>query len=112
MILDSDMITFLCVSMRGGSAGRVRADGAGQMGLGYALSEQFVMEGGKTLNATFLDDKIPFIPNAFNLSTSSLSPLRGQRHLKGVPQHLGDGMDAVMESCVGHGQADDACQNL
>ena len=89
-----------------------RLEGSVQMGLGYALSEQFFMEGGKTLNATFLDDKIPFIPNAFNLSTSSLSPLWGQRHLKGVPQHLGDGIDAVMESCVGHGQADDACQNL
>ena len=34
-------------------------DGSIQMGLGYALSEQFVMEGGKTLNTTFLDYKMP-----------------------------------------------------
>ena len=27
--------------------------------LGYALSEQFVVEGGKTLNTTFLDYKVP-----------------------------------------------------
>jgi len=29
------------------------------MGLGYALSEQFVMEGGKTLNTDFADYKMP-----------------------------------------------------
>jgi CO/xanthine dehydrogenase Mo-binding subunit len=34
-------------------------EGSVHMGLGYALSEQFVMEGGKTLNANFLDYKIP-----------------------------------------------------
>lgn len=34
-------------------------EGSIQMGLGYALSEQFVMEGGKTLNTTFLDYKMP-----------------------------------------------------
>jgi 4-hydroxybenzoyl-CoA reductase alpha subunit len=34
-------------------------DGSIQMGLGYALSEQFVMEDGKTLNTTFLDYKMP-----------------------------------------------------
>ena len=34
-------------------------DGSIQMGLGYVLSEQFVMEGGKTLNTSFLDYKIP-----------------------------------------------------
>ncbi len=34
-------------------------EGSVQMGLGYALSEQFVMDGGKTLNTTFLDYKIP-----------------------------------------------------
>ena len=34
-------------------------DGSIQMGLGYALSEQFVMEEGKTLNTTFLDYKMP-----------------------------------------------------
>jgi 4-hydroxybenzoyl-CoA reductase alpha subunit len=34
-------------------------EGSIHMGLGYALSEQFVMEGGKTLNTTFLDYKIP-----------------------------------------------------
>ncbi|MFC1822172.1 xanthine dehydrogenase family protein molybdopterin-binding subunit [Thermodesulfobacteriota bacterium] len=34
-------------------------EGSIQMGLGYALSEQFFMEGGKTLNTSFLDYKIP-----------------------------------------------------
>jgi 4-hydroxybenzoyl-CoA reductase subunit alpha len=34
-------------------------EGSIQMGLGYALSEQFVMDGGKTLNTTFLDYKMP-----------------------------------------------------
>lgn len=34
-------------------------EGAIQMGLGYALSEQFIMEGGKTLNTNFLDYKMP-----------------------------------------------------
>ncbi|MBF0549150.1 MAG: molybdopterin-dependent oxidoreductase [Deltaproteobacteria bacterium] len=34
-------------------------EGSIQMGLGYALSEQFVMEGGKTLNTNFLDYKMP-----------------------------------------------------
>ena len=29
------------------------------MGLGYALSEQFIMDQGKTLNTTFLDYKMP-----------------------------------------------------
>jgi len=33
--------------------------GSIQMGLGYALSEQFVMEDGKTLNTSFLDYKMP-----------------------------------------------------
>ncbi len=33
--------------------------GSIQMGLGYALSEQFVMEGGKTLNTNFADYKMP-----------------------------------------------------
>ncbi|MFH0821798.1 MAG: molybdopterin cofactor-binding domain-containing protein [Pseudomonadota bacterium] len=33
--------------------------GSIQMGLGYALSEQFVMEDGKTLNANFADYKMP-----------------------------------------------------
>ncbi len=33
--------------------------GSIQMGLGYALSEQFVMDGGKTLNANFADYKMP-----------------------------------------------------
>ena len=33
--------------------------GSIQMGLGYALSEQFVMDGGKTLNTNFLDYKMP-----------------------------------------------------
>ena len=36
-----------------------QAEGSIQMGLGYALSEQFVMEEGKTLNQSFLDYKIP-----------------------------------------------------
>jgi CO/xanthine dehydrogenase Mo-binding subunit len=34
-------------------------EGSIQMGLGYALSEQFVMSDGRTLNTTFLDYKIP-----------------------------------------------------
>ena len=33
--------------------------GSIQMGLGYALSEQFVMDGGQTVNANFLDYKMP-----------------------------------------------------
>ena len=33
--------------------------GSIQMGLGYALSEQFVMQDGKTLNTNFLDYKMP-----------------------------------------------------
>jgi len=33
--------------------------GSIQMGLGYSLCEQFVMEGGKTLNSNFLDYKMP-----------------------------------------------------
>lgn len=33
--------------------------GSIQMGLGYALSEQFVMEGGKTINTNFADYKMP-----------------------------------------------------
>lgn len=34
-------------------------EGSVHMGLGYALSEQFIMKGGKTLTSTFLDYKIP-----------------------------------------------------
>jgi 4-hydroxybenzoyl-CoA reductase subunit alpha len=34
-------------------------EGAIQMGLGYALHEQFVMQGGRTLNTSFLDYKMP-----------------------------------------------------
>ncbi len=34
-------------------------EGAIQMGLGYTLSEQFVMKDGRTLNSTFLDYKVP-----------------------------------------------------
>jgi 4-hydroxybenzoyl-CoA reductase subunit alpha len=34
-------------------------EGSIQMGLGYALSEQFIMEEGKTLNTSFLDYKMP-----------------------------------------------------
>ncbi len=34
-------------------------EGSIQMGLGYALSEDFVMDGGETLNKTFLDYKMP-----------------------------------------------------
>ncbi|MGA8832711.1 MAG: xanthine dehydrogenase family protein molybdopterin-binding subunit [Desulfomonilaceae bacterium] len=33
--------------------------GSIQMGLGYAISEQFVMDGGKTLNTSFVDYKMP-----------------------------------------------------
>jgi 4-hydroxybenzoyl-CoA reductase alpha subunit len=34
-------------------------EGAIQMGLGYTLCEQFVMDGGRTLNTNFLDYKMP-----------------------------------------------------
>ncbi|MEA2110366.1 MAG: molybdopterin cofactor-binding domain-containing protein [Pseudomonadota bacterium] len=34
-------------------------EGSVHMGLGYALSEQYIMKGGKTLTSTFLDYKIP-----------------------------------------------------
>jgi 4-hydroxybenzoyl-CoA reductase subunit alpha len=34
-------------------------EGSIQMGLGYALSEQFAMQDGRTLNTTFLDYKMP-----------------------------------------------------
>jgi 4-hydroxybenzoyl-CoA reductase subunit alpha len=43
--------------------------GSIQMGLGYALSEQFVMEGGKTLNTHFLDYKMP---NALDMPPSEV----------------------------------------
>lgn len=36
-----------------------QANGSIQMGLGYALSEQLVMDGGRTLNTNFLDYKMP-----------------------------------------------------
>ncbi|MEW5722832.1 MAG: molybdopterin cofactor-binding domain-containing protein [Thermodesulfobacteriota bacterium] len=36
-----------------------QTEGAIQMGLGYALCEQFVMRDGQTLNTTFLDYKMP-----------------------------------------------------
>lgn len=42
-------------------------EGAIQMGLGYTLSEQFIMDGGKTLNTTFLDYKMP---NAMDMPPS------------------------------------------
>ena len=42
-------------------------EGSIHMGLGYALSEQFVMEGGKTLNINFLDYKMP---NAMDMPES------------------------------------------
>lgn len=45
-------------------------EGSIQMGLGYALSEQFVMEGGKTLNTNFLDYKMP---NAMDVPPSEVS---------------------------------------
>ena len=44
--------------------------GSIQMGLGYALSEQFVMDGGKTLNANFLDYKMP---NALDMPPSEVA---------------------------------------
>ena len=43
--------------------------GSIQMGLGYALSEQFVMDGGKTLNNNFLDYKMP---NALDMPPSEV----------------------------------------
>ena len=43
--------------------------GSIQMGLGYALSEQFVMDGGKTLNTNFLDYKMP---NALDMPPSEV----------------------------------------
>ena len=36
-----------------------QANGSIQMGLGYALSEQIIMDGGRTLNTNFLDYKMP-----------------------------------------------------
>ncbi len=45
-------------------------EGSIQMGLGYALSEQFVMDGGKTLNTNFLDYKMP---NAMDVPPSEVS---------------------------------------
>lgn len=44
-------------------------EGSIQMGLGYALSEQFVLENGRTLNTTFLDYKIP---NAMDMPPGEL----------------------------------------
>ena len=43
--------------------------GSIQMGLGYALCEQFVMDGGKTLNTNFLDYKMP---NALDMPPSEV----------------------------------------
>ena len=45
-------------------------EGSIQMGLGYALSEQFVMDGGKTLNTNFLDYKMP---NAMDVPPSEVA---------------------------------------
>jgi 4-hydroxybenzoyl-CoA reductase subunit alpha len=45
-------------------------EGSIQMGLGYALSEQFVMQGGKTLNPNFLDYKMP---NAMDVPPSEVA---------------------------------------
>jgi len=45
-------------------------EGSIQMGLGYALSEQFVMEGGRTLNTHFLDYKMP---NAMDMPPSEVA---------------------------------------
>jgi 4-hydroxybenzoyl-CoA reductase alpha subunit len=45
-------------------------EGSLQMGLGYALSEQFIMEGGKTLNTNFLDYKMP---NAMDVPPSEVA---------------------------------------
>ncbi len=45
-------------------------EGSIQMGLGYTLSEQFVMDGGKTLNANFLDYKMP---NAMDMPPSEVA---------------------------------------
>ncbi len=36
-----------------------QANGSIQMGLGYTLSEQIIMDGGRTLNTNFLDYKMP-----------------------------------------------------
>ncbi|MDR3568852.1 MAG: molybdopterin-dependent oxidoreductase [Syntrophobacteraceae bacterium] len=44
-------------------------EGSIQMGLGYALSEQFIMDGGKTLNTNFLDYKMP---NAMDMPPSEV----------------------------------------
>jgi 4-hydroxybenzoyl-CoA reductase subunit alpha len=38
-------------------------EGSIQMGLGYALSEQLIMDEGKTLNTSFLDYKMPHAPD-------------------------------------------------
>ena len=47
-------------------------EGAIQMGLGYALCEQFAMRDGKTLNTTFLDYKVPAAEDMPAIASSSV----------------------------------------
>jgi 4-hydroxybenzoyl-CoA reductase subunit alpha len=54
-----------------------QVDGCVQMGLGYALSEQVVRQEGKTLNASFLDYKMPGaldMPDCELISVESIEP--------------------------------------
>jgi 4-hydroxybenzoyl-CoA reductase subunit alpha len=50
-----------------------QANGSIQMGLGYALSEQLIMDGGKTLNTNFVDYKMP---------TATDMPISEQAHVE------------------------------
>ncbi|MFH0844625.1 MAG: molybdopterin cofactor-binding domain-containing protein [Pseudomonadota bacterium] len=52
-------------------------EGSIHMGLGYALSEQFIMEEGRTLNTTFLDYKIlsaPDMPSGESICIETYEP--------------------------------------
>lgn len=52
-------------------------EGSIQMGLGYALSEQFVMQEGRTLNTSFLDYKMPHaadMPESESLCVPTYEP--------------------------------------
>ena len=52
-------------------------EGAIQMGLGYTLMEQFVMEGGKTLNTNFLDYKMAAandMPPSYSVEVETYEP--------------------------------------
>jgi 4-hydroxybenzoyl-CoA reductase alpha subunit len=58
-----------CGTVINPKAAEGQLEGSIQMGLGYALSEQFIMDGGKTLNTNFLDYKMP---NAMDMPPSEV----------------------------------------